>query len=133
MGFRPRDPGEPVADLLFALGIRGITRTTTLPDAYGVEPDALAATLEACRSRFTEPGATLAPPAAGASADLARSGWLNTVVQVATYVLIAVLGAALLLAGDGLFIRGLGLFLLAMVAWIVVAIARQSRESGHLR
>ncbi len=71
VGFMARGGQEPQGDLLQGLGIRGLTRTTTLPDAYGSSAEDLAAAMERCRARFADGAA----PGAGPKlpADVARS------------------------------------------------------------
>jgi hypothetical protein len=63
VSFTSRDRGERPADWLQELAIRGLIRTTTLPDPYGEQARELAAGMEACRAEFGT--AVLSPASLG--------------------------------------------------------------------
>ena len=75
VSFTVRGGHERSEDLLQELGVRGITRTTTLPDAYGSRSEDLAAAMERCRERFVDGVATPHDPRL--ATDVRRSHLLN--------------------------------------------------------
>ena len=54
VGFATRDARDRPGDPLQKLAIRGLTRTTTLPDRFGKRPHELAETMSRCRLRFSD-------------------------------------------------------------------------------
>jgi hypothetical protein len=135
VAFSTPDPREAPSDFLQGLAVRGITRTTTLPDAYGVPPDRLAAVLQACRRRFA--GGASAAAAPGADEDLARSRALNGATMVVLTVLLAAgsLWMALGGAGAGAAERAIGWagVLLFGVGGIAAAVVRARNDRSRRR
>jgi hypothetical protein len=54
VSFATPDPREQPGDMLQQLAIRGVTRSTTLPDRFGDDPVALAEAMSQCRQRFSD-------------------------------------------------------------------------------
>jgi len=114
VSFMARGGREPQGDLLQGLAIRGLTRTTTLPDAYGSSAEDLAAAMERCRERFADGAAHDVTPQL--SADIARSGAINSAALALLMAVMTAGGALLALAGEGTAERVLGWVGLALLA-----------------
>lgn len=99
MSFATPDPREQPGDMLQGLGIRGITRTTTLPDRFGERPQALAEAMSQCRQRFSD--RVVPDDLAGIDADVTRSAAANAVVLVALTLVMTVASLFLAISGDG--------------------------------
>lgn len=136
--FETRDPRERKQDFLQGLAIRGLTRTTTLPDAYGRDPRQLAAVMEACRARFSD--GMIAERTPALAADMARSSTVN-MAGLALLTIVMTAGSLLLaLGGDDTFARvmgwlGVGLFGIGGAATVLVPSLRRraarSTDSEH--
>ena len=98
VSFMARGGREPQGDLLQGLAIRGLTRTTTLPDAYGSPAEDLAAAMERCRARFADGAAQGASQEM--SADIARSGAINSAALALVTAVMTAGSALLAFAGE---------------------------------
>jgi hypothetical protein len=121
VSFAARDPSERQGDWLQGLAIRGVTRTTTLPDRFGVEPRELAQAMADCRARFSD--RALPPGASAIEADVSRSFALNLAATVAAIVVLTALSLFLVIEGDAAE-RVLG--------WIGVALFGFAAPAGFL-
>jgi hypothetical protein len=99
VSFATPDPREQPGDALQELAIRGITRTTTLPDGYGEDPQRLAEAMSQCRKRLVDRHRP--HDDAGVAADMARSAAVNAAgLTVITIVMTAGSLFLALAAGD---------------------------------
>jgi len=136
VSFSTADPREQPGDFLQELAVRGLTRTTTLPDPYGVAPADLARAMEACRRRFGDEETRA--DGSDAAADLTRSRVLNAAALAVVVGLLAAAGAYMGVAADEPW-RGVSPAVLRALGWVTVAgaaaaviamVARRWRHRG---
>jgi hypothetical protein len=81
--FSTDDPRDRPGDFLQQLAVRGLTRTSTLPDRFGKDPEDLAGVMSQCRVRFSDGAGP--EDAAAIATDVQRSTVMNAVVLVAVW------------------------------------------------
>jgi hypothetical protein len=126
VSFASRDPRDRPGDTLQQIAIRGLTRTTTLPDRFGKRPQELAEVMSQCRLRFSDRAAP--EDEAAIAADIERSGTVNAVVTVLLIVLMTVLSLFMALEAEGTdrWIGWIGVVLFG-VGGVVAAVLRRVR------